>query len=352
MGLGSKGRPAGGRARTTREHRVGELARVGIVIPTWNGREMLRECLLALRGQSFRAFRVVVVDGASTDGTREMLAREFPEVELRALPRNLGFARAANAGIRATREELVALLNNDAVPEPRWLEELVARADSAPEESAFASAMLRYDRPGEIDIAGLTIRADGTPVCLLRGEPESALPRSPVRVLGPCAGAGLYRRRLFDDVGLFDEGFGSYCEDVDLALRAALAGHRSVLVPSARVRHRHMGTFRRAPRLAAYLQYRNTVLYLLKNMPLAWLARRMPRFALSGLRLLVRPWRPDGWLYVLAKLELAARLPGAILGRLRAGRTRRLPFEHLAGLLMRAKAPATAPLPEGGPLGP
>ena len=149
--------------------------RIAVVIPTYDGRGMLRDYCEALRRQEFRDFRVRVVHNASTDGTREMLRREFPEVGLLRLPRNRGFAGAVNAGIRAGDEPYVALLNNDAMPEPEWLGELVRRAESASGESFWASVLLR--EPGAlltakrhvIQSAGLSIRRDGTPVRLAEG---------------------------------------------------------------------------------------------------------------------------------------------------------------------------------------
>jgi hypothetical protein len=296
----------------------------GIVIPTWNGRELLRACLQALRRQSFPDFHTCVVDNGSTDGTREMLAEDFPEVKLIALPRNFGFARAVNEGIRAGAEPLVGVLNNDVVPEPGWLEALVRRAQSAPEETQWTSALLWARQPDRVESAGLGIRRDGTPVIPWRDQPLSALPSEPTEVFGAYGGAALLRRSMLDRIGLFDERFVSFGEDVDLALRARLAGYRCLLVPSARGVHRHRATADRIPNRVAYLEYRNTVLYLVKNMPLGFLARRLPRFALTGLRpLLKAPWRGLGWALVAARFGILWNIPYALRARRRAGAPQR-----------------------------
>ena len=169
-------------------------ALVGIVIPTWNGKTMLRECLTALRAQTFRDFAVYVADNGSTDGTREMLATEFPEARLVALPNNRGFTGAVNAGLRAGTEPLVALLNNDVLAEPTWLAELVGRAQAHPEESIWACVTVWVHRPELIESAGVALFRDGTPAILRRTEPLSALPQAPVRVPGASGGAALFRR--------------------------------------------------------------------------------------------------------------------------------------------------------------
>lgn len=317
--------------------------KVAVVIPTYNGRGMLRECCEALRRQEFSEFRVRVVDNASTDGTREMLASEFPEVAIVRLRRNHGFAGAVNAGIRAGGETYVALLNNDAIPEPAWLGDLVRRAESAPREDFWASVLLRRPKilraakAYTIQSAGLSIHRDGTPARLRDGEPVWSLPAEPYEVLGASGGAALYRRSMLEDVGLFDERFFAYAEDVDLSLRARLLGHRCALVPTARVEHLHMATSRRTPNLAAYLHYRNVVLCLVKTMPAGRLLAQLPRFALTGLRpLLKRPWRGEGWAllpwFIAARFGIAKHLPHAIRERLRLRRRARVSFEELTRL--------------------
>ncbi len=314
-------------------------AKVAVVIPTYNGRGMLRECLGALRRQEYRGFRIRVVDNASTDGTREMLASEFPEVGVVSLPRNRGFAGAVNRGIKAGGEPYVALLNNDTTPEPKWLGELVRRAERAPREGFWASVLLR--EPGVlltakrqvIQSAGLSIRRDGTPVRLGEGRGVGSLSAEPYEVLGASGGAALYRRSMLEDVGFFDERFFAYVEDIDLSVRARLLGHRCALVPTARVVHWHMFTARRTPNLTAYLHYRNIVLYLVKTMSAGRLSAQLPRFALTGLRpLLRRPWRGEGWALLAARFGIAKHLPHAIRERQRLRRRARVSFEDIKPL--------------------
>ncbi|MCK6471062.1 MAG: glycosyltransferase family 2 protein [Planctomycetes bacterium] len=308
-------------------------ARVGIVIPTHNGRDLLEPCLAALHRQSFRDFTVRVVDNGSTDGTREWLAQVQPNALVISFKENRGFSVAINAGIRAGSEPLVVSLNNDVFPEADWLAALVARADAAPEEYSWSSALVYDQSPEIVESAGLSLFRDGTPAILNRGKKVSELPEMPMEILGAYGGAAMYRRSLLDEIGLFDERFIFYGEDMDLALRARLAGRSCALVPMARARHRHMATSRRTPNRSAYLQYRNIVLYLVKNLPAGFLARRLPRFALTGCRpILTKPWMSLGWVLQLAKLGILWNLPWALLARRRIRRNRRITDEALFAL--------------------
>jgi GT2 family glycosyltransferase len=323
--------------------------RVSIVIPTSNGRDMLTRCLEALGRQRFTEFETIVVDNGSTDGTCAMLRADHPDVRVVEMKRNAGFPKAVNAGIHAGRGEFLGILNNDAEPAPGWLATLVARADAEPGEDSWASVLLSAGDESIVESAGVSIRRDGTSVRLWSGKPASSLPAGPVEVLGACGGAALYRRSLLEDIGLFDGSFFLYGEDVDISLRARFAGHRCALVPGARAVHRHMGTARRLRGLVAYYQHRNNVLFLVKNMPLWWLAVRLPRFGFSGLGPLVRrPWRSEGWMHIIAKLLLPMHLPVAILKRVRSRRLRRVRLRDIAHTIVSSRPPDTAPAAAGG----
>lgn len=242
--------------------------RVSVVIPTWNGLQHLPECLAALAQQTFKAFRVIVVDNASTDGTREWLAEHAPHVHTVAMSRNGGFAYAVNEGIRHSDTEYVALLNNDTAVDTRWLSALVVALDERPGYSFAASRMLVYADPNLTNAAGDVYR-----LALLearhRGFFESAKDFSKeCRVFGACAGSALYRRSLFDDVGLFDEAYFLMSEDTDLNVRALLAGHRCLYVPGATLRHKIMGTIRTQDRgKMTALARRNQIAVVAKNFP-------------------------------------------------------------------------------------
>ncbi|HLV02161.1 MAG TPA: glycosyltransferase family 2 protein, partial [Acidobacteriota bacterium] len=192
-------------------------------------------CLTALDAQTAPC-SVLVVDNHSTDGTIEMLESEFPDCRVIRLSRNEGFSRAVNSGIQAAETPYIALLNNDAVADPCWIESGLRAFDQFPEYDFFASRMINYFDRNCLDSAGDRYMRTGLPLKRGFGEPANCyMERQPV--LGASAGAAFYRRKLFEKIGLFDEDFYMYLEDVDLSLRAQLAGSRCLYLPEAVVYH-------------------------------------------------------------------------------------------------------------------
>ena len=238
---------------------------VSIIIPNWNGAHLLPACLEALRRQTYAHFETVVVDNASTDGSRELLLRDFPEVRTISLLQNQLFAGAVNQGIRQTGSPVVVLLNNDTAPEPAWLELLVSALERHAEAGMAASKLLLYDRPTVLHSAGDYYRVDGIPGNRGVWEEDLGQYDSDTDVFSACGGAAAYRRTMLEEIGLFDEELGAYCEDVDLAFRAQLAGFKCVYVPQARVYHR-LGATGGGP-LASYYCGRNFISVVAKNMP-------------------------------------------------------------------------------------
>jgi GT2 family glycosyltransferase len=254
------------------EHRTPaseSVSRVTVVIPTWNGRELLDAALASLREQRFRDFEVVVVDNGSTDGTVEHLREAEPEVEVLALPENHGFAGAVNAGIGRAHGDYVALLNNDMELDPGWLAELVAALDADPRAGSAASKLRMLREPGVLDGAGDIVTWYGATWRRGHGEPDRGQYDEPGIVASPCAGAALYRRRALDEVGGFDERFFAYLEDADWGLRAQLAGWPCLWVPAAVAYHLGGATSRRMGDLETELIARNTLALVLKSFP-AW----------------------------------------------------------------------------------
>ncbi len=240
---------------------------VRVIIPNYNGSRYLRSCLESLRSQTYRDFQVVVVDDGSQDGSVGLIKMEFPEVKVIGLKKNSGFSAAVNAGIRETGGKLVALLNNDVEADPGWLEALVSAADQHPWADFFACKMLNFSKREILDGAGDAYLRFGGAHRIGYGELDQGQYDEPREVLGACAGAALYRRTLFDSVGLFDEDFFAFLEDVDLSLRAQWAGSRCLYVPSARVYHVGGGTAAPRSPLSERLAAQNRWNVAVKNLP-------------------------------------------------------------------------------------
>ncbi len=206
-----------------------------VVIPTFDGKELLRRCLSSLRTQS-RVPRVIVVDDGSRDGTAAMLREEFPEVRCLRLERNQGFARAANTGLAAASTPYLALLNNDTEADPGWVEAGLEAFRKYPGCGFFASRMVNDSFRDRLDSAGDCYNKKGMPYKRGWGEPLSQYAES-APTLGASAGAAFYRRELFQTVGYLDESFQMYLEDVELSLRAQTRGFQCRYLPAALVYH-------------------------------------------------------------------------------------------------------------------
>jgi GT2 family glycosyltransferase len=245
---------------------------VVVIIPNWNGRQHLQTCLSALLRQTRPAGEIVLVDNGSTDGSCAFVAENFPQIRILSCTENLGFAAATNLGIRSTQSDYVATLNNDTEAEPTWLEELTQAMGANPHLGMAASQMLFYHQRGTINSAGIAVDRVGMAWDRLGGLPEGAGTRSQ-EVFGPCAGAALYRRSMLDQIGLFDEDYFGYLEDVDLAWRGQAIGWSCLYVPSARVYHVHSATGQEGSPLKNYLLGRNKWWTIFKNYPWPhWLA--------------------------------------------------------------------------------
>jgi GT2 family glycosyltransferase len=245
------------------------MTRVAVVIPNWNGLRWLGPCLQALDTQSFRDFRTIVVDNGSQDGSPDWLRDRHPEVQLVALPQNLGFAAGMNAGIAAAGGvDYVAALNNDTEADPGWLGALVAALDDTPKAGAAASLMLSLQNPQIVDTAGDGYGWTGLSFKLASGRDRRQVPDVPYPVLGASAGACLYRRRMLDEIGAFDPDYFAYMEDVDLALRAQLAGWTCLAVPASTVRHAGAASSGGGPSaFSLRLTTRNMLVTIVKNAP-------------------------------------------------------------------------------------
>jgi GT2 family glycosyltransferase len=223
-----------------------------VYIPTLAGGERLAACLGALSSQTTPA-RVVVADNGPGDGCLNLLEEQFPEVSRISFGgRNLGFGSALNRAVAADREGPVIFLNDDAIPEPGFVEALVAAWNHG-ETAMVAAVLLRAEKPDLIDSAGIVCDRTLTAWDYLTGEPVSALATAP-DPLGPTGGGALFDRDAFEQVGGFDERIFLYYEDLDLALRLRLAGHQCRLTTGATALHESSATLGR--RAAA--KYRQT----------------------------------------------------------------------------------------------
>ena len=246
---------------------------ISVIVLNYNGKGFLNSCLSSLASQTYSDFEVIVVDNGSRDGSPEYVKENYPWVRLAKNDENLGFAGGTNVGIRAAKGEFVITLNNDSRADSRFIEELI-KPMADPEVGVCAAKMLFPD--GRINSAGICISRSGAAWDRGMFEPDRGQYEFVEEVFGACAGAALYRREMLDEIGLFDEDFFLYLEDVDLAFRARLAGWKCLYVPGARVIHHHGGTAGVGSDLAVYYGNRNIVWYPIKDFPFRLLITSLP----------------------------------------------------------------------------
>ena len=429
---------------------------VGVVVLNHNGGDMTMDCLGALRQLDFpqERLRIVLVDNASHDNVVERVAAHWPDITTLRSPDNVGFAAGCNLAIRhlGAAVDYVALLNNDAVPEPGWLTALMDALEADPHAAAATSkllfdgsyadvtieaattrrrgdrralgvgvdmdetlqfvsgwfgpestahgpvqwssghALLRARVTGGASRAALIVRADRPKTVLVRSGPHcvsvaaDAAPRTvdiplavegraivnnagcaltadaygvdrgwllpdgsasvdrPADVFGWSGGAVLLRRAYLDDVGLFDERYFMYYEDLDLSWRGRAHGWHYLYVPSAVVRHRHAATAGAFSAFSAVHRERNRLLTLVRNAPtrLVWAAfrRYLTVTASYAYRDVVVPLlsaqrpRPAGvMLRLRAAGSFARTLPSGLAARRRLARRGRLDAAELEAWL-------------------
>ncbi len=250
---------------------------VTVVVPNWNGERFLNLCLSSLRRQTFQDFETILVDNGSTDASLDFVKRNFPEVRVVSLDHNQGFSAAVNAGIQASQAEYVVLLNNDTEVDPGWLEALVRAAETYPEAGLFASKLVDFHDHSILDGAGDALRRSGLPYRIGHGELDHGQFEQETFVFGACAAGAMYRRAMFEEIGLFDEDFFSNCEDGDLSFRAQLFGYRCLYVPGSVVYHiGSASTGGKRSSTNTRLGTQNSLNLLVKNLPTALVWRLLP----------------------------------------------------------------------------
>lgn len=255
-----------------------------VVIPNLNGAGWLRDSIESIWAQTEQELELIVVDNGSTDESLA-IARSYlgrPRYQLIENGRNTGFSHAVNQGIRAAKGEFVALFNNDAFAEPDWLANLIAAARADERIFAVSSLMLRHYEPELADDAGDYVTILG--FACKRGDGRRASRyQKPCRVFSACGGAALYRKAILDEIGLFDELFFAYFEDVDISWRANSLGYKNVYCPTARCRHicgATTGAVRYNP-FKSVQSGRNSILLPYKNMPFLMFALNFVPLALG-----------------------------------------------------------------------
>lgn len=249
--------------------------KVTVIIPNYNGIEYLKDCLKSLEEQTFSDFSIMIVDNASKDGSTAYVRENYPQIELVELDKNYGFSKAVNIGIQRSNTEYVILLNNDTVVHKKYIKELYNQISVSDRIFSVSSKMISYHNRSIMDDAGDLYTVVGWAFQRGIGQPVESYEKR-ARVFTACAGAAIYRRKVFDEIGLFDEMHFAYLEDIDVGYRARIYGYDNEYCPRAIVYHIGSATsgskynefkVKLAARNSVYLNYKNMpILQLLVNL--------------------------------------------------------------------------------------
>lgn len=241
--------------------------KVTVVIPNYNGKHFMEPCLSSLMKQTCKDFEILVVDNASSDGSVSYMKEHYPHIRLISLSKNYGFSKAVNTGITQSTTPYVILLNNDTTVDPDFIKEMVSAIERSPSLFSVSSKMIQMYHPDLIDSAGDLYTLLGWGICRGTGRPVSNYTRFDL-IFTACAGAAIYRRKIFDRIGLFDESHFAYLEDIDIGYRARIYGYQNGYCPSAKVFHVGSGTSgSKYNSFKVKLSARNSIYLNYKNMP-------------------------------------------------------------------------------------
>jgi GT2 family glycosyltransferase len=272
-----------------------ETPKVSVIIPHWNGKEILRRCLVSVEKTRFGRFTVLIVDNGSTDDSVDMVRSEFPGVQITHSSDNLGFAGGCNLGIQSSSSPYIALLNNDAEVSPGWLEPLVEIMEENPSVASVQPKILSMEDPHRFDYSGGgggEIDLFGYPYAWGRlfntTEQDTGQYNSKRAVFWASGAATLLRRSSLEHVGLLDDIFFAHMEEIDLNWRLQIAGYSVIAEPRSIVYHQTGATLNSGSFLKMVLNHRNNLMMLLKNHSAVTLCWLFPlRLFLEGLTLVI-----------------------------------------------------------------
>jgi GT2 family glycosyltransferase len=255
------------------------MSDTAVVIPNWNGLASLGDCIDSLLKQTLKT-TIIVVENGSIDGSLEFLKSTYPQVQLVVNKKNLGFAGGVNSGIRLAVEKgtkFIALFNNDALADKKWLESLYDTINSNNELGIVTSKITTIDG-SYLDSTGDFYTTWGLPYPRGRDEKELNKYDNDTVIFAASGGASIYRTSMLNEIGLFDEDFFAYYEDVDISFRAQLYGWKVGYEPKAVAYHSIGVTSGKIKGFTTYQTMKNLPMLFWKNVPLSLMPKMLPRF--------------------------------------------------------------------------
>jgi len=285
--------------------------RVSIIIVSWNALDLLKRCLPSVVATVFDGFEIILADNASTDGSAEWVRNAFPNVEIVRHPENWGFAKGNNAAVPHAKGDLIVLLNNDVEVPENWLSPIVSRFEAHPDLGAAQPKLHQFDQRTHFEYSGAAggfLDRWGYPFA--RGRVFDVLEEDtgqydPVREIFWASGTCLVvRRDIWNRLGGLEEAFFMHMEEIDLCWRIHRLGYRIECVTESEVYHIGGGSLPAGNPRKTYLNFRNNLLMLYRNLPRgAWWRTLLVRSmldSLAALRALLGGNARDAWAIVRA----------------------------------------------------
>lgn len=249
------------------------MIKVSIIIPHSYDRNILKRCLNSLLKSVLTEFELIIVDNNSQDESILEIIKVFPKSIIIPQKKNFGFSQAVNTGISKAKGEFILLLNDDTEIDKSSIKSLVELLEKKPEIVAVTGKIISMENNNIIESVGDNVNAALQPFPRGKGDPKDRWNTGELVTL-ITAGGSLYRRDIFKKVGLFDEAFFAYYEDVDWSLRAQLLGYKLWYEPKAIIYHKGKNTSNRKKNFLEYLLFRNWMLLIIKHLPLSLFFKR------------------------------------------------------------------------------
>jgi GT2 family glycosyltransferase len=319
---------------------------VAVVIPNWNGKDDLPACLDSLQAQSLTP-HIIVVENGSTDGSLEFLQKQYPSVEVLPQDKNLGFAGGVNVGLQKAIDDgfpFIALFNNDAVAHKDWLKHLV-EALQKNAQAGIATCKFLSEDGSHVDSTGDLYTTWGLPYPRDRDLPANKAHNALEEIFGASGGASLYRAAMLEEIGLFDEDFFAYFEDVDISFRAQLAGWKVLYAPKSEAYHQTGATSGKIKGFTTYQAFKNYPLLFWKNVPRSMALGIFIRFKIAYLSIYVKSLLTGrGWYATKGFFAMLRLLPKKLRQRKHIQSTRKVSDEYIRSILVHDLPPNAAQL--------
>lgn len=315
--------------------------KVTVVIPNWNGADYISQCIDSLLEQTIK-HTLIVVDNGSVDNSIEIIEKKYSEVKLIKLEKNHGFAGGVNKGIKYSIKndfKYVALFNNDAIADKHWLEKLIHAADKHQEAGIITGKFMKIDKQ-HLDSTGDLYSTIGMPFPRGRNQIDNGQYDRAENVFSATGGASLYRTSMIKEIGIFDEEFFAYFEDVDISFRAQLAGWKVWYEPSAIAYHHVGATSSKLGNFTRYHSIKNFYFLYLKNMPLGLMLKYSPRFMFQALKMFISSFvKGAGLVYIKAFVRVLLEMPTMLKERKLIQKSKKVSNDYIDNLLYKGKPP-------------